>query len=111
MLFHRTDPASGVFLICKGRVALKLEVGEHGVAVLKRTAAQDAVLGLPGTLSQGQYSLTAIAVEDSEVAFVDRAALLELIKADSNGVGLEIIRLLVEEVVRIRELLASSCVQ
>ena len=100
VLFHRNDPASGVFLICTGRVALKLEVGQHGVAVLNRTVMQDAVLGLPGTLSQGQYSLTAIAVEDSEVAFVDRAALLKLIKADSNGVGLEIIRLLGEEVVR-----------
>ncbi|HET7209756.1 MAG TPA: cyclic nucleotide-binding domain-containing protein [Terriglobales bacterium] len=108
VLFHRNDPASGVFLICKGRVTLDLEVGQHGVALLNRTVAPDSILGLPGTLAQGKYSLTAIAIEDSEVAFVDRASLLELIRTDSNGVGFEIIRLLGEEVVRIRELLASA---
>lgn len=108
VLFHRNDPASGAFLICKGRVALKLDVGQHAVAVLNRTVARDSILGLPGVLSNGQYTLTAVAVEDSEVAFVDRAALLELIRTDSNGVGLEIIRLLGEEVVRMREVLASQ---
>jgi CRP-like cAMP-binding protein len=108
ILFHRNDPASGIFLICKGRVALKLEVGQHGVAVLNRTVARDSILGLPGTLSNGKYSLTAVAIEDSEVAFVDRASLLELIKTDNSGVGLELIRLLGEEVLRIRDVIASS---
>lgn len=108
VLFHRNDPASGIFLICEGRVALQLEIGQHGVAALNRTVAPDSILGLPGTLSNGQYSLTAIAVEDSVVAFVERATLLELIKSDRNGLGLEIIRLLGEEVVRMREVLASS---
>jgi len=108
VLFHRNDPASGIFLICKGRVALKLEIGQHGGAVLKRIVARDSILGLPGTLASGQYSLTAVAIEDSEVAFVDRASLLELMKTDSSELGLELIRLVGEEVIRIREVLASS---
>ena len=108
VLFHRSDPASGIFLICKGRVALKLEVKHHGASALDRIVARDSILGLPGTLASGQYSVTAVAMEDSEVAFVDRASLLELMKTDNSELGLELIRLLGEEVIRTREVLSAA---
>jgi CRP/FNR family transcriptional regulator, polysaccharide utilization system transcription regulator len=105
VLFRRNEPAFGVFLICKGSVSLRLE-GEQVKSEWERTATVDSIVGLPGTLSGGKYSLTAVALENSDLAFVDRSALLDLIKHDTS-VGLELMRALGKEVVQTREVLAS----
>jgi CRP-like cAMP-binding protein len=100
VLFRRNKPAFGIFLICKGSVRLWLE-GEHGELVWERTATSDSILGLPGTLSGNRYSLTAVVLEKSDLAFVDRSALLEVIQKDTS-VGLELMRALGEEIVQMR---------
>lgn len=106
VLFRRNEPAFGIFLICKGSVSLRLE-GEQGESEWERTATVDSIVGLPGTLSGGRYSLTAVALEKSDLAFVDVSALLDLIKRDTS-VGLELMRALGKEVVEMREVLASA---
>ena len=102
VLFRHNKPALGIFLICKGSVRMWLE-GEHGELIWERTATSDSILGLPGTLSGGRYSLTAVVLEKSDLAFVDRSALLELIQNDTS-VGLELMRALGEEIVQMRAL-------
>jgi CRP-like cAMP-binding protein len=106
VIFRRDDPAFGVFLIQKGSVSLRLETGE-GKAILVRKATRDSIIGLPSTLSGGRYSMTAVTLEKSELALIERPALLELIKSDS-ALGLELLRALGEEVAEMRAVLASQ---
>jgi CRP-like cAMP-binding protein len=106
VVFRRDDPAFGVFLIQKGSVSLRLETGE-GKAILVRKATRDSIIGLPSTLSGGRYSLTAVTLEKSELALIERPALLELIKRDPS-LGLELLRALGEEVAEMRAVLASQ---
>jgi CRP/FNR family transcriptional regulator, polysaccharide utilization system transcription regulator len=106
VLFRRGEPSLGIFLVRKGRISLRLESRE-GKTILDRTVMRDAIVGLPSTLSGGRYSLTAVALEESDVAFVESQALIELMRSDP-GIGLEVVHALGEEVVRMRQILAST---
>jgi CRP-like cAMP-binding protein len=106
VLFRRDEPAFGIFLVQKGRISLRLE-SDDGKPILNRTLTQDSIVGLPSTLSGGRYSLTAVTLEESELAFVDRQALIELIRGEPS-LGLELMRALGEEVLQMRATLASA---
>ena len=106
VLFRRGESAFGVFWVRKGSIGLRLDA-EDGKALWDRTATVDSIVGLPGTLAGGRYSLTAVALEESELAFIDRQALIELIQGDP-GLGLELMRALADEVLQIRARLASA---
>lgn len=107
VLFRRDEPAFGIFLVRKGSVSLRLESAEEGTPILDRTATLDSIVGLPGTLSGGRYSLTAVTLEECELAFIDRLVLIELIRSDP-GLGLELMRALGEEVLQMRATLVSA---
>jgi len=107
VLFRRNEPAFGIFLVRKGSVSLRLESAEEGKPILDRTATRDSIVGLPGTLSGGRYSLTAVTLEESELAFIDRQVLIELIKGDPS-LGLELMRALGQEVLQMRDTLAFT---
>jgi len=106
VLFRRGEPSFGIFLVRKGSISLRLESGE-GTAILDRTVTRDAIVGLPATLSGGRYSLTASTLEESELAFLERQVLLELVSSNP-GIGLELVHTLGEEVVQMRDILAST---
>jgi CRP-like cAMP-binding protein len=105
VLFRRDEPAFGIFLVRKGSISLRLE-SEEGKAILDRTVTRDSIVGLPATLSGGRYRLTAVTLEESELAFVDRLALIKLIKGDPS-IGLELMRALGEELLQMRAILAQ----
>lgn len=73
VLFHRGEPAKGVYLIRKGSVVLNFDDRRH------RTAGQGWVLGLPATFSGQPYSLTAVTAENCEFAFIPREKVIEFI--------------------------------
>jgi CRP-like cAMP-binding protein len=106
VLFRRGQPSVGIFLVRNGSIRLRLESGE-GEAVLDRTVSRDAVIGLPATISGERYSLTAMTREESELAYIDRQTLIELMRNDP-GVAFEIMHALGEEVLRMRETLVSA---
>jgi len=106
VLFRRGEPSLGVFLVRSGSISLRLE-SKEGEAILDRTVRCNSVVGLPATLSGGRYSLTAVTLEESELAFVGREALLELV-GSNPAIGFEILHTLGEEVVQMREVLAST---
>jgi CRP-like cAMP-binding protein len=58
-------------------------------------------------MAGGRYSLTAVTLKESELAFIDRQALLDHIK-DDPGLGLELVRALGEEVLHMRTILAPA---
>ena len=78
ILFRRGEDVSGVFLIRSGRVSLALDC-ETSVYP-PRTLGPGAIAGLPATVSGNPYSLTAKVVEDAELAFVPRDAVLQCLR-------------------------------
>jgi CRP/FNR family transcriptional regulator len=106
ILFRRGEPASGIFIILAGHVSLRLE--SHGENPLwERIVESNSIVGLPGTLTGDRYSLTAVVIEPSELAFIDRSVLQELIKSDP-AVGMELIRALSEEIVQMRTVMLDA---
>jgi CRP-like cAMP-binding protein len=77
-LFQRGDKPSGVYLIRSGQVSLGLDCDNPVYPA--RILGPNAIVGLPASVSGNAYSLTATAVEDSELAFVPRNALVTCLK-------------------------------
>jgi CRP-like cAMP-binding protein len=106
VLFRRGEPPFGIFVVRQGSISLRLE-GDDGAILIDRVAGADSVIGLPATLSGTRYSLSAVAIETSEVTHVNNQSLFDLIRSDSS-VGLELMRALGDEVVQMRSVWAGS---
>jgi CRP-like cAMP-binding protein len=78
VLFQRGDKPSGVYLIRSGQISLGLDCDNP--VYPERILGPDAIVGLPASLSGNAYSLTATVVEDSELAFVPRDAVVTCLK-------------------------------
>ncbi len=76
VIFKTGDENLGVFLIRKGKVCLRVE----DLPLLDRVFPAGSLLGLPATFTGSQYSLTAIAVANSEVLRVPRDKFLHLMQ-------------------------------
>jgi len=98
-LFRRGDPVKGVFLLCSGTVRLGLEHDPTGFP--SRVAQPDSILGLPATLSNSPYSLTAEVLEDAELIFVRQESLLGLMR-DQHDLCFDVMRILTEELAATR---------
>jgi CRP-like cAMP-binding protein len=101
-LFRRGDAVTGVFLIIQGRVRLGLE--GRSPRILSREFGPGAVLGLPATLSDLSYSMTAEVVVDSELVYLPQDSMLALLRADTE-LSFEVMNLLSEELVATRDAL------
>ena len=98
-LFRRGDEVSGVFLIRSGRISLALDY--ETPVYPARILGPGAVTGLPATVSGKSYSLTATVVEDSEVAFVSRAQVVECLK-NKPWLCFQVMDILSDEIADIR---------
>jgi CRP-like cAMP-binding protein len=78
ILFRRGEDVFGVFLIRSGRVSLALDFPTP--LYPPRILGPGAIVGLPATVSGNPYSLTAKVVDDAELAFVARDAVLECLQ-------------------------------
>ena len=65
VLFQRGEKATGLFIVFSGRVSLDLGVD----TALARSYGSGALLGLPATLTKGNFSMTATVTEDAEIGF------------------------------------------
>jgi CRP-like cAMP-binding protein len=93
-LFCRGDAASGVYLILSGQIRLGLERDPRGFP--SRMIGEGAVLGLPSTLSNSPYSLTAEIMEDSILSYVPRDKLRQLLR-DQPQLCFDVMSILTEE--------------
>lgn len=78
ILFQRGEKPAGVYLIRSGRISLGLDY-ENSIYPA-RILGPGAVVGLPASVSGNPYSLAANVVEDSELAFVPREAVVTCLK-------------------------------
>ncbi len=95
ILFHHGDIVTGAFLIQSGRVQLTLE----GVnpAFPARILRAGCVVGLPASVAGSPYSLTAQVIEDAELAFVTRVALIDCLR-DNPQLCFEVMDMLSAEI-------------
>lgn len=98
-LFRRGEPVKGVFLVHAGVVRLGLE--EDLPAFPSRKIGAGAVLGLPATLSDSPYSLSAQVLEDSTFVYLSRECLLGLLR-DQHQLCFEVMRILTDELTETR---------
>jgi CRP/FNR family transcriptional regulator len=71
VLFVEGQEPRGVFILCNGRV--KLSGGsEEGKSLIFRIAEVGEIIGLPGTISNQPYELTAEALEPTQANFIRR---------------------------------------
>lgn len=79
LLFRSGDRASAVYVVRKGKVAL-VWTNSDGVHPMD-TLGPGSIIGLPGALN-GEYSIAARAVEDSELGLIPVERLMGLLESD-----------------------------
>jgi CRP-like cAMP-binding protein len=80
VLFSRGEKAFGVFLVLSGRVSLDAGIDK----VPARSYGAGALVGLPATLTEANYSMTATVTEDAELWFLPPQTLDSLMQNDPD---------------------------
>jgi CRP-like cAMP-binding protein len=75
-LFREDDNNSGVFLVLSGKVCMSV----RGLPTLDRLFSAGSLLGLPSTFTGHTYSLTAIAVAESDAVHVAQEDFVRLMR-------------------------------
>lgn len=101
-LFRRGEGPSGVYLIVSGQIRLGLERDPR--AFPSRLIGAGSVLGLPSTLSNSPYSLTAEILEDSILVFVPGDTLRQLLR-EQPQLCFDVMSILTEELNQTRDAL------
>ena len=104
-LFRRGDAVSGIFLIVNGTVELRLD--ERPTALPPQHLGPGSVLGLPAALSNSPYSLNAEVLEDSELIFLPRERLVELLR-EQPQLCFRVMNLLSDELIQTRSSLEQA---
>lgn len=84
LLFRHGQTADGILVVRQGRVRLYAGSQDGHDGLPYRTVAPGYVLGLPALFSGQPYSLTAEALEECVVGFVDRKKALDLLQARTD---------------------------
>jgi CRP/FNR family transcriptional regulator, cyclic AMP receptor protein len=78
VLFVEGQKARGVFILCEGRVKLSTS-SMDGKTLIARIADPGEILGLPATVTDTPYELTAEVIEPTQVNFISRSDFLGLL--------------------------------
>ena len=96
MLFQRGEKAHGLYLLKSGSARLSVP------GAVDRSVGPGALLGVPGTLSRGIYSLSAELLEESRVLFVPSEHISRLL-SERPEVGIQMVQILSREIQAIRD--------
>ena len=80
VLFHWGDPVRGVYLIRSGKVALSLPNASEP----PRIAEVGAVVGIPASMCNRPYSLTAEALEQVEAGFIPQEEFVTVVRQNAD---------------------------
>jgi len=106
VLFRLGERALGMFVIFHGTVIL-----DFGIAPSEDVAdicGAGALVGLPATLSQGNYTMTATVVKDADLGFLSTQNLFDLLRSEPEVCKqiLQIMSLKVSQVYELQKALA-----
>lgn len=109
MLYAQGDRCRGAFIVRTGRCQLTIRAAD-GVVVYQRILGIGCVLGLPATLCDHEYSTTAVALEDSELAWIDTARFQEFVRSRPD-LSITIVAIMSREVMdmNLRRAKLGSC--
>jgi CRP-like cAMP-binding protein len=79
ILFRQGEPCIGVYLLLQGRANLSFRA-DNGRSVSYRNVGPGYVLGLPGTILNKTYLFTAELIDDSQLAFIPSADVVEFLR-------------------------------
>jgi len=102
-LFREHQAVAGVYLVRSGQIKLTLKSEHKRICLM--LAGPDYVLGLPATLANRAYSLTAQVTEDADFAFVPHRKALALLRDDPQ-LCFRVVRMLSDEVRHLRNVIA-----
>jgi CRP-like cAMP-binding protein len=95
VLFERGQKAYGLFLLQSGSAKLSAP------GAFDRSVGPGALLGVPGTLSKGLYSLSAELLEESQVLFIPSERVTALL-TEHPQIGFQLVQLLSREIQELR---------
>jgi len=78
-LFVEGQVPRGVFILCSGRVKLSTTSAD-GKTLIVRIADQGELLGLPATVTEKPYELTAEVIEPTQANFIPRQEFLNFLR-------------------------------
>jgi CRP/FNR family transcriptional regulator, cyclic AMP receptor protein len=84
ILFVEGQEPHGVFILCTGRVKL-YSAAANGKSVIFRIADAGEIIGLPSTLSEKPYEVTAEALEPTQANFIRRDAFLGFLRQHGDA--------------------------
>jgi CRP/FNR family transcriptional regulator, cyclic AMP receptor protein len=87
-LFVEGQVPRGVFILCRGRVKLST-TSSDGKTLIVRIADPGEVLGLPATVTEKSYELTAEVIEPTQANFIPRQEFLNFLR-ENGEVGLRV---------------------
>jgi CRP/FNR family transcriptional regulator len=87
-LFVEGQPARGVFILCAGHVKLSTSSADGRTLILRISEPGD-LLGLPATISDRPYEVTADVIEPTQANFISRADFLTFLR-DFGDVALHV---------------------
>jgi CRP-like cAMP-binding protein len=105
VLFRQGDPVRGIYVVESGRISLTMtESGRH---IKYRSVSKGYILGLPATICDQPYSLTAEASEVSLVRFIEQPRVVEFLRGRSD-LCLHVVEILGHELTDMRKAKAQA---
>lgn len=105
VLFRQGDPAKGIYVVEDGKISLTMT--ESGRRIKYRTVSRGYILGLPATICDQPYSLTAEVVEPAHVRFVEQSKVVEFLRTRSD-LCLHVVEILGHELTDMRKAKAQA---
>ncbi len=82
-LFYAGNPALGVFCILSGTIKLEVQ-DEDGKTQIAQVYSKGGMIGYRALFSDDHYLSSAIAVEQTELCFIPKTTILELVKKNPD---------------------------
>lgn len=101
VLFHEGNPAFGVYCISEGKVKLS-KTSENGKETMLRIAGPGDLIGFQHIVQNGVNDLTATALEDTKICFLDRGFLQNLVK-EENSCAMELLSHLAQDMAALQD--------
>lgn len=101
VIFSEGNQPHGIYCIYSGKVKIH-KLGDEGKEQIVRLANSSDMIGYRSVLNSDKYFASATAIEDTEVCFIAKSQIIELIKTNPNF-SLSLINLLSENLKKAEE--------
>jgi len=104
VIFKQGDHPEGLYILDQGELTLTM-TSPGGQQVMEFQAHPGSLLGLPGLIGEGPYTLSAIARDGARLSFVTRDQFTQLMQADPH-LSFKILQVLAAELRSARQALS-----